>query len=116
MLHQCSDFLAVNRDAKICAVWVSGLFCFFLKSNIFISLNSGIKLIVLHNLPPAHDASDARHQTPDGNIIDITIIQENCLSFTAPHWTKVYFTTFTVGPSLTATSKVCSLKRSDFKL
>ena len=48
--------------------------------------------------------------------IDITIIQENCLSFTAPHWTKVYFTTFTVGPSLTATSKVCSLKRSDFKL
>lgn len=100
VLHQCSYFLAVNRDAKICAVWVSGLFCFFLKSNI--SLNSGIKLIVLHNLPPAHDT---RHQTPDGNIIYITIIQENCLSFTAPHWTKVCFTMFTVGPSLTVTSQ-----------
>ena len=66
------------------------------------SLNSGIKLIVVHNLPPANDT---RHQTPDGNIIDITIIQENCLSFTAPPWTKVCFTMFTVGPSLTATSQ-----------
>ena len=111
VLHQCYDFLAVNRDAKICAVWVSGLFCFFLKSNI--SLNSGIKLIVVHNLPPAHDT---RHQTPDGNIIDFTIIQENCLSFTAPPWTKVCFTMFTVGPSLTATSQqtATSLQRPLF--
>ena len=96
VLHQCSDFLAVNRDAKICAVWVSGLFCFFLKSNI--SLNSGIKLIVLHNLPPAHDT---RHQTPDGNIIYITIIQENffsvfyCTSLDKSVFYHVYSQTFT---------------------
>lgn len=76
--------MTVNRDAKICAVWVSGLFCFFLKSDI--PLNSGINLIVLHNLPPVHGTT-----SHDGNIIDITIIQENFLSFTAPHWTNGHF-------------------------
>ena len=101
--------MTVNRDAKICAVWVSGLFCFFLKSDI--PLNSGINLIVLHNLPPVHGTT-----SHDGNIIDITIIQENFLSFTAPHWTKVCFTMFKVGPSLTATSQqtATSLQRPFF--